>query len=218
MIASAQTAPRAGRKIVFSLIHPTEHTIMRVDRKFHILGAALAGAIAVLGAGCGPKEQAATAPATTTVGTEIDDTVLTTKVKSALFADPDIKSFDLKVETRKGAVQLSGFVNNQEQVERAIAATRAVEGVTSVENGISLKEGDATVGSNVDDGIITAKVRSALVADPSVKSLDIAVVTRKGQVQLSGFVDSQSQIDLATSLAQKVEGVTKVDSELSIKQ
>jgi len=197
---------------------------MRVDRKFHILGAALAGAIAVLGAGCNnPQDQAATppattTPATTTVGTEIDDTVLTTKVKSALFADPDIKSFDLKVETRKGAVQLSGFVNNQEQVERAIAATRAVEGVTSVENGISLKQGDATVGSNVDDGIITAKVRSALVADPSVKSLDIAVVTRKGEVQLSGFVDNQSQIDLATALVQKVEGVTKIDNELSIKQ
>jgi hyperosmotically inducible protein len=43
----------------------------------------------------------------TTVGTEIDDTVVTTKVKSALLADADIKSFDLKVETRKGAVQLS---------------------------------------------------------------------------------------------------------------
>ena len=191
---------------------------MRVDRKFLILGTALAGAISVFAVGCSPKEQAATAPATTTVGTEIDDTVLTTKVKSALFADPDIKSFDLKVETRKGAVQLSGFVNNQAQVERAIAATRAVEGVKSVENAISLKEGDATVGSNVDDGIITAKVRSALVADPSVESLDIAVVTREGEVQLSGFVDSQAQIDLATALVQKVEGVTKIDNELSIKQ
>jgi hyperosmotically inducible protein len=192
---------------------------MRGDRKFLILGLALAGAFSVLGAGCNrSQEQAATAPATTTVGTEIDDTVVTTKVKSALFADPEIKSFDLKVETRKGAVQLSGFVNNQAQVERAIATTRAVEGVKSVENGISLKEGQATVGNTVDDGVITAKVRSALVADPNIKSLDISVVTRKGEVQLSGFVDSQAQIDQATALAQKVEGVTKIDNEMSIKK
>jgi hyperosmotically inducible protein len=192
---------------------------MRGDRKFLILGLALAGAFSVLGAGCNrPQEQAATAPAPTTVGTEIDDTVLTTKVKSALFADPEIKSFDLKVETRKGAVQLSGFVNNQAQVDRAIATTQAVEGVKSVENGISLKEGQATVGNNVDDGIITGKVKSALLADPAIKSLDIAVVTRKGEVQLSGFVDNQAQIDQATALAEKVEGVTKIANEMSIKK
>jgi hyperosmotically inducible protein len=192
---------------------------MRGDRKFLILGLALAGAFSVLGAGCNrPQEQAATAPAPTTVGTEIDDTVLTTKVKSALFADPEIKSFDLKVETRKGAVQLSGFVNNQAQVDRAIATTQAVEGVKSVENGISLKEGQATVGNNVDDGIITGKVKSALLADPAIKSLDIAVVTRKGEVQLSGFVDNQAQIDQASALAEKVEGVTKIANEMSIKK
>lgn len=192
---------------------------MRGDRKFLILGLALAGAFSVLGVGCNrPQEQAATAPAPTTVGTEIDDTVLTTKVKSALFADPEIKSFDLKVETRKGAVQLSGFVNNQAQVDRAIATTQAVEGVKSVENGITLKEGQATVGNNVDDGIITSKVKSALLADPAIKSLDIAVVTRKGEVQLSGFVDNQAQIDQATALAEKVEGVTKIANEMSVKK
>src|SRR6185503_5357063 len=97
--------------------------------------------------------------ASTTVGTEIDDTVVTTKVKSALLGDADIKSFDLKVETRKGAVQLSGFVDNQAQIDRAIATTQAVEGVKSIENGITLKDGKATVGNTVDDGIITAKVK-----------------------------------------------------------
>ncbi len=58
------------------------------------------------------------ASAKTTVGTEIDDTVVTTKVKSALLADAEIKSFDVKVETRKGAVQLSGFVDNQMSLKK----------------------------------------------------------------------------------------------------
>ncbi len=192
---------------------------MRIDRKLIVLGVTLAAAASVLTAGCGNREEAPQAAAAkTTVGTEIDDTVLTTKVKSALFADAEIKSFDLKVETRKGAVQLSGFVDNQAQVERAIAATRAVEGVLSVENAITLKSGSATVGNTVDDGIVTTKVKSALLADPSVKSFDIAVVTRKGEVQLSGFVDNQAQIDLAITLASKVEGVARVDNELSIKK
>jgi hyperosmotically inducible protein len=191
---------------------------MRIDRKFIILGVTLAAATSFLAAGCNRQDGPSAAAAKTTVGTEIDDTVVTTKVKSALFADAEIKSFDLKVETRKGAVQLSGFVDNQAQVERAIAATRAVEGVVTVENGITLKSGSATVGNTVDDGIVTTKVKSALLADPSIKSFDIAVVTRKGEVQLSGFVDNQTQIDLAMALANKVEGVARVDNELSIKK
>ena len=191
---------------------------MRIDRKFIVLGVTLATA-AIFFAGCGNSQvEPQAAAAKTTVGTEIDDTVVTTKVKSTLLADADIKSFDLKVETRKGVVQLSGFVDNQTQVERAIAATRAVEGVKSVENGITLKIGSTTVGNAVDDGIVTGKVKSALLADPSVKSFDIAVVTRKGEVQLSGFVDNQAQIDMAVTLAGKVEGVARVDNELSIKK
>ena len=177
----------------------------------------LAAAMSVLIAGCGNSQEAAPV-AKTTVGTEIDDTVVTAKVKSALLADADIKSFDLKVETRKGAVQLSGFVDNQAQIERAITATRGIEGVKSVENGISVKEGKATVGNAVDDGIITTKVKSALLADPGVKSFDIAIVTRKGEVQLSGFVDNQAQIDQAIAIARKVEGVTGIGNEMSIKK
>jgi hyperosmotically inducible protein len=192
---------------------------MRVHRKFVVLGASLAGALSVLIAGCSNRpDEVSAPPATTSVGTEIDDTVVTTKVKSALLGDPEVKSFDLKVETRKGAVQLSGFVDNQAQMERAISTTRTVGGVKSVENGISLKGEKATVGNAVDDGIITTKVKSALLADPSVKSFDIAVVTRKGEVQLSGFVDNQSQIDQALAIAQKMDGVTSVGNEMSIKK
>ena len=191
---------------------------MRVNRKFLAFGVTLAAATSFLAAGCSPQDQAPAATAKTTVGTEIDDTVVTAKVKAALLADAEIKSFDLKVETRKGAVLLSGFVDNQAQVDRAIATTRTVEGVTDVENKIALKTGTATVGNKVDDGIITAKVKSTLLSDPNVKSLDINVTTRKGEVQLSGFVDSQTQIDQAVALVKDVEGVARVDNELSIKK
>ena len=68
--------------------------------------------------------------------------------------------------------------------------------MTDVANKMTLKDGAATVGNAVDDTIITAKIKSALLADPNIKSVDIAVVTRKGEVQLSGFVDNQTQICL----------------------
>lgn len=194
--------------------------MLNVDRKRILAGLALAGAASLLVAGCGNKteEQASKPVATTTAGTEIDDTVVTTRVKTALLADPDIKSFDLKVETRKGKVQLSGFVDSQAQIDRAVGATRAVQGVTEVENSLALKGGSGTVGSAVDDSVITTKVKSALLGDPDVRSFDISVVTRKGTVQLSGFVDSQTQIDHAVAVARKVDGVTEVGNELTIKK
>lgn len=189
---------------------------MNSDRKFFVMGATLAAALAILAAGCGNSQD--TPVASTTVGTEVDDTIITTRVKSALLADADIKSFDLKVETRKGVVQLSGFVKNQAQIDRAVATATGIPGVNSIENNVSLKAGNTTVGNKIDDGFITTQVKSALLADPSVKSFDIAVVTRNGEVQLSGFVDSQAQIDQAFNIARWVEGVTKVGNEMSIKQ
>jgi hyperosmotically inducible protein len=65
---------------------------------------------------------------------------MTTKVKTALLADPDIKSSDISVETKKGEVMLSGFVNNQNQIERATTLAQNVEGVKKVQNKLSVKQ------------------------------------------------------------------------------
>ena len=154
----------------------------------------------------------------TTVGTEIDDTVVTASVKSALLSDAEIKSFDFKVETRKGVVMLSGFVDNQTQLDRATSLAKAVAGVASVQNSVTLKSGTTTVGNKVDDSIVTGKVKAALIGDEVIKSTDIAVVTRKGEVQLSGFVNSQTQVDRALLIAKAVEGVTSVSNEMKIKK
>ena len=206
---------------------------MKIRSKAFLQGLALAGAVSILITGCGKGEDVALAPAAgtpapaastvtapvgTTVGTEIDDGVVTARVKTALLADHDTKSLEIKVETRKGQVQLSGFVDSQVRIDKAIALARNVEGVTSVQNGMSVKEGTATVGNTVDDGIVTAKVKAALLADANVKSFDIAVVTRKGEVQLSGFVDNQAQVNRAIEVARGVQGVQSVGNEMSIKK
>ena len=168
-----------------------------------------------------PATTAPTAPAPeakTTVGTTIDDSTITTKVKSALLADADVKGLDIKVETNKGEVQLSGFVDSQVQIDRAVSIARGVEGVNNVQNKMTLKTTETTVGEKIDDGIITTKVKGALVAEYGVDSGDISVVTRDGEVQLSGFVKDQSQIERATSVARSTEGVKNVINELSVRK
>jgi osmotically-inducible protein OsmY len=72
-------------------------------------------------------------------GEYVDDSVITTKVKSLLAADDFLKSFQIGVETYKGTVQLSGFVNSQKAIDKAIEITRSVKGVKSVKNDLIVK-------------------------------------------------------------------------------
>jgi osmotically-inducible protein OsmY len=72
-------------------------------------------------------------------GEYVDDSVITTKVKSLLAKDDFLKSFQISVETFKGAVQLSGFVGSQAAVDKAGEIARSVKGVTSVKNDLIVK-------------------------------------------------------------------------------
>ena len=72
-------------------------------------------------------------------GEYVDDSTITTKVKSLLAEDDFLKSFQIGVETYKGVVQLSGFVNSQQAVNKAGEITRSVKGVKSVKNNLIVK-------------------------------------------------------------------------------
>jgi len=73
-------------------------------------------------------------------GEYVDDSVITTKVKSLLAADDFLKSFEISVETYKGVVQLSGFVDSQKAVDTAGQIARSVGGVKSVKNNLNVKK------------------------------------------------------------------------------
>jgi osmotically-inducible protein OsmY len=72
-------------------------------------------------------------------GQYVDDSVITTKVKSLLAADDFLKSFEISVETYKGTVQLSGFVGSQKAVDKAGEIARSVNGVKTVRNNLIVK-------------------------------------------------------------------------------
>jgi hyperosmotically inducible protein len=181
------------------------------------LGLAVAAALAGLALG-GCNRPDTPADKRVSAGTELDDSVITTKVKSALMTDNLGKGGDTSVETRKGEVLLSGFVDNQAQADREVQLAKAVDGVTSVQNKLMVKDGKTTAGAVLDDSVVTVKVKSALMTDQATRGTEIAVTTNKGVVQLSGFVDSADEQARATSVARSVEGVQSVVNDTSIKK
>ena len=72
-------------------------------------------------------------------GEYIDDSVITTKVKSLLASDDFLKSFQISVETFQGTVQLTGFVDSQKAADKAVEIVWSVSGVKSVKNNLAVK-------------------------------------------------------------------------------
>jgi osmotically-inducible protein OsmY len=103
---------------------------MAFTRRFQsaIAQSVIAGVLLVSVAACAPT---ATREGT---GEYIDDSVITSKVKAAFAADPTVKATQVSVETFKGTVQLSGFVDSRESAQRAVEIARGVKGVKSVKN------------------------------------------------------------------------------------
>lgn len=98
-----------------------------------LVTAAFTAAVAITAVGCSSN------PTSKTAGEYVDDAMITTKVKAAFAADPTVKATEVNVETYKGDVQLSGFVAEPRDAQRAVEIARGVQGVTSVKNDIRVK-------------------------------------------------------------------------------
>lgn len=102
-------------------------------KKQSLIAAALSAFLLVSVVGCAStSKQEGT-------GEYVDDAVITTKVKAAIFNEPSLKSTEINVETYKGAVQLSGFVSSQADINKAVDVARSVKGIVSVKNNMHVK-------------------------------------------------------------------------------
>jgi hyperosmotically inducible protein len=101
----------------------------------------LAALVSMMGtlALCGLSGGCASSQNHDSTGQYVDDTGITTRVKTALLRDDSVKSFEISVKTMKGVVQLSGFVDNADQKASAGHDARACEGVADVENNLIVK-------------------------------------------------------------------------------
>lgn len=156
----------------------------------------------------GAAAQAAAQPVT--------DTVLTTKVKTALAGDRTVKARDIEVETRDGVVQLSGFVDSEDAQTAAVMRARSVEGVQEVRNDLSIRTDDRPAQEPVSDTVIAARVRDSLGNVRLADNSDVNVEVSKGVVQLSGFVESVEEKTRAGDAASAVAGVRDVENHIAL--
>ena len=159
---------------------------------------------------------AAPAHAAKTAGDVVDDSTINASIKAALVTNKKTEAHRINVETYKGIVQLSGFVNSQAEKDEATQVASAVSGVKEVRNSIAIGP-SGSVGQKLDDSVTTGRVKAALIDSKDVKSHQINVETNAGVVQLSGFVTSDAMRESAERVAANVNGVKKVDNELMIK-
>ncbi len=149
------------------------------------------------------------------VGGFMDDSTITAKVKAALVDHDAIKSTDISVKTDNKVVTLSGTVDNQSQSDQATSLAKGVEGVSSVDNKLTIREGKAdSMKGYAGDAATTSEVKAKLLADDIVPSRKVKVETTDGVVTLTGTVESKAQVERAESIAKAIDGVKSVENDL----
>lgn len=158
----------------------------------------------------------ATAPTYESNAEAVDDATITANVKAALLQDPETRASNISVNTVRGRVELTGFVNSREEGEEATHDARRVGGVRSVNNELQINGGGPVLGRAMDDRTISEDVRAALASNPQTESSRIQVTTSDGVVQLAGFVDTEEERNAAGNIASSVQGVRHVDNDLRL--
>jgi hyperosmotically inducible protein len=164
------------------------------------------GAAIIALAGC--------ASSTVPESTQHSDAGITSVVQASLEANDKVKARQVEVETREGVVFLTGVVDTEEARREAGRVAWRTEGVDGVVNDLTV--GERTVGSWIDDVMISSKVKSKLIANSEIRAGNIDVSSSQGVVTLIGRVRSQTIKNDAERIARGTKGVTDVNNELLV--
>jgi len=151
-----------------------------------------------------------------TAGNVMDDSTVNAQVKAALMDTKGVPSSQIVVETYKGIVLMSGFVESKAQKDAAGTAAMGVKGAKKVHNALAIAP-ENSLGSKLDDTVITTKVKAALMDDSDVKSGQINVETKGGIVSLGGFVTGDKMQKRAIEIAKGTKGVKSVVDAMYVK-
>jgi len=169
-------------------------------------------------AGCvlGLFTLSAPAHAQRSAGNLLDDSTVNASVKAALFSNSQTPSGHINVETYKGIVLLSGFVDSQAQKDAAGETAKGVSGVNQVRNAVLVMPPTGW-GARLDDSMLTGRVKSALIDHKGVSSGEINVESHSGVVQLAGFVRDDAMRKTALEVAAAVTGVARVEDAMIVR-
>ena len=147
-------------------------------------------------------------------GTQHVDSGITSVIQLSLETNDKVKARQVGVETRESVVYLTGVVDTEEARREAGRVAWRTEGVDGVVNDLTV--GERTIGSWVDDVMISAKVKSKLITNSEIKAGDVDVGSSQGVVTLIGRVSSESHKTDVERIARGTKGVKTVNNELSV--
>jgi len=145
------------------------------------------------------------------------------KIETSYMLNGYLNPFKIDTHVENGMVVLTGEVDSQIDKDLAAEIALGIEGVTKVNNELTVKPGTRKMATNdrdfndyVTDATLTAKVKFALIENDSTDGLSIDVDTKASTVTLHGDVESSQVRELAGRIASNVEGVARVDNQLKI--
>ena len=144
----------------------------------------------------------------------VDDSTITSRINTDMMNDSGVKARQIDVDTVGGNVTLTGVVGTREEAERAVAIAGRVPGVKSVKNNLQIGEKSWTEFFN--DKVIGSKIKSRLIVEPEIRSLNIDVDVHRGVVTLTGMVDTGKQKNRAIEIARTTEGTVSVVDNLKV--
>jgi osmotically-inducible protein OsmY len=183
--------------------------------------AASAGATTPSATSSRPAAPAEATPAASGVDRTRDPGWITTKIQAQYFANPEISPWNIDVTTNAGGVvTLRGNVDEAGDRDEAVRIARATEGVTQVDDRITVAAAGSPATDRADgnepDAWVTAKIQAKYFMDAEVKGRDIDVDTNNGAVTLRGEVSSEAERRQAIAMARNTEGVRDVHDQLTI--
>jgi hyperosmotically inducible protein len=145
----------------------------------------------------------------------MDDMTITTLINNAMIKDDVVKAHQVDVDTVGGHVTLTGVVKTRRESQRAVQIAGHEAGVKSVRNNLQI--GEKTWSESFNDKWLGSKIKSKLVAEPEIRSLNIDVDVHKGIVTLTGVVGDRYQKKRAMEIARATEGTQRVVDNLKVK-
>lgn len=142
----------------------------------------------------------------------LDDSKIARAIKDAFLYDPRVNTFKIEVMVDNGRVTLQGTVDNLQAKRSAAKDARNTIGVWNVKNLLKVRP------QKTEDATIAANIRTGLLADPNIERFAIDVTVIKGEVYLSGNVDSHYEKAKADHIAAGVKGVSEVNNRIMVQQ
>lgn len=154
------------------------------------------------------------------VAAENADAWMVRKVKLTLMFNRNVNATKTIVEAKDGVVTLRGGASSTAQKDLTGEYAKGIEGVKEVKNEMTVAATpvmeERTAGEKIDDASVTAQVKTALSTHRSTLSANVKVVTRNGEVMLTGIATNEAQKSLVTKLVADIQGVTSVKNQMTV--